>query len=254
MRSLGTVINVLKVFMRLNAFKTIYFNFKVLPFNQAIKFPIHFYGKVELVNTSGDFTIDSETIKFGMIVFGGKHEVVISSNVPTRIYNSGKIIFKGESKFARGINVMVWQNGELSIGKNFSIGSLSKIICFRKISFESNVLISWEVQIFDTDFHFIIDDEKICDNCGDILFADYVWLGSRCTILKNTILGKNTIVGSDSLCSGNYLAKYGESVVLAGLPAKLVKKNVAYLCNKEKEMELLNYFNLQKNEEIRWAN
>lgn len=240
--------------MKINLFKTLYFNFKVLPFKQAIKFPIHFYGKVEFANLKGGFVVDCKEVKFGMIVFGGKHEIVVSSNVPTRIYNSGKIIFNGEAKFARGINIMVRKNGELSIGNNFSIGSLSKIICFRKIIFNENVLISWEVQIFDTDFHFIISEEKIADNCGEVIVSDSVWIGSRCTILKNTILPDNAIVGSDSLCSGNYFSKYGNSILLVGTPAKVLKKNVYYLKNKKKEMELLNYFDLNKNQKIEWKN
>lgn len=251
-RFLKIAINVLKVFIKINTLKTIYFNFKVLPFNQAIKFPIHFYGKVELEDISGSFIIDNNNIKFGMIIFGGKHEVVISSNVPTRLHISGIIIFKGETKFARGINIMVFKHGELTIGSNFSIGSLSRIICFRKICIESNVLISWEVQIVDTDFHFIISDDKISDNCGEVLISENVWIGSRCTILKKTILPKNTIVGSDSLCSGNYLEKYGDSILLAGIPAKKLKNNISYLNDKKKEMELLNYFKLNNNQVIEW--
>lgn len=245
---------VLTVLLKVNTFKTLYFNFKVLPFRQAIKFPIHFYGKVDFANITGDFIIDAKDIKFGMIVFGGKHEVVISSNVPTRIFNSGKITFQGTAIFARGINVMVWKYGELQIGTNFSIGSLSRIICFRKISFEKNVLISWEVQIYDTDFHFIIADDMVSDNCGEVLISENVWLASRCTILKNTIVPKNAIVGAESLCSGNYLEKYGESILLVGVPAKLLKSNISYLKDKRKEMELFNYFNANRNQKQLWKN
>lgn len=247
-------VNVLKIFLKINFFKTLYFNFKVFPFNKAIKLPVHFYGKTEFANLKGVFIIDRETIKFGMIVFGGKHEVVVSSNVPTRIYNTGKITFKGEAKFARGINIMVWKNGELSFGTNFSIGSLSRIICFRKIHFHDNVLISWEVQVFDTDFHFIVSDDIISDNTGEVLVFENVWIGSRCSILKSTILPKNSIVGSNSLCSGNYLEKYGESVLLAGLPAKMLKNNVFYLKDKKEEMKLLEYFNKNRNSTISWKN
>jgi len=215
---------------------------------------MHFYGKVEFTDLSGLFIIQCENIKFGMIVFGGKHEVVISSNVSTRIYNSGKIVFNGTAVFARGINVVVWKYGELHIGSNFSIGSLSKIICFRKIIFENNVLVSWEVQIFDTDFHFIIADQIISDNCGGVLISENVWLGSRCTILKNSVIPKNSIVGSDSLCTGNYLKKYGESILLVGVPAKLLKNNISYLNDKTKEMELFKYFNSNRNQHQVWKN
>ena len=115
-------------------------------------------------------------------------------------------------------------------------------------------MISWEVQIVDTDFHFIISDDKISDNCGEVLICDDVWIGSRCTILKKTILPKNTIVGSDSLCSGDYLKKHGDSILLAGSPAKMLKKEVSYIKDRKKEMELFNYFNLNKNQQKSWKN
>ena len=98
--------NVISLSVKLNLWSTIYFNFKVLPFQQAIRFPFHFFGKTDFVDLSGKFIIEAKELHFGMIVFGGQHEVVISSNVPTRIYNSGKIVFKANAKFARGINTL----------------------------------------------------------------------------------------------------------------------------------------------------
>jgi acetyltransferase-like isoleucine patch superfamily enzyme len=247
--------NVIKILFRINLFKTLYFNFKVLPFEKAIKLPIHFYGKVELVNLKGKFSINKEKVNFGMIVFGGKHEIVISSNVATRIYNSGSIVFDGDARFARGINIMVWDNGILSVGTNFSIGSLSRIICFRKISFGNDVLISWETQIVDTDFHFIISKgNQVNDSSGEVYINDAVWIGSRATILKNTILPNNAIVAAQSLCSGNYSEKYGSGILLAGIPAKLLRSEVEYLKNKKKELELFQYFSAHHNDEINLNN
>lgn len=252
-RFLIILINVIKLSFKLNLWSTIYFNLKVLPLSQALKFPFHFYGKTDFVNLSGKFEILAENIHFGMIVFGGKHEVVISSNVPTRIYNSGKIEFYGDTLFARGINLMVWNNGNLSFGSNFSLGSLSRIVCFRKISFGNNVLISWECQFFDTDFHFIIDNgNKIKDNCKEVLIENGVWIGARSSILKSTILSQNTIVGANSLCSGNYKEKYGNGVLIAGVPAILLKNEVSYLIDKKHEQELFQHFSKNQNQDIIW--
>ncbi|MBC7607168.1 MAG: hypothetical protein H7199_09480 [Burkholderiales bacterium] len=242
----GTVI-------KLNLFKTLYFNFKELSFMQALKLPVHFYGKTDFVNLTGTFKILTSEIHFGMIVFGGKHEIVVSSNVPTRIYNSGTIEFFGPAVFARGINIMVWDNGLLSIGQNFSIGSLSRLIIFRNMKFGADVLVSWECQFFDTDFHFFLSDQqKIKDNCADVFVDDGVWIGCRVTVLKNTKIAKKSIVAAGSLCSGNYIDKFGEAVLLGGMPAILLKNNVSYLKNKCHETELFDYFAAHPNTEIVW--
>ena len=236
------IFNIVKIFLKINIIKTLYFNFKVLPFNQAKKLPIHIYGKVIFENITGEFKIISNKICTGMIVFGGNHEIVVSSIVPTRIYNSGKICFEGKALFGKGINIMVWKYGKLSIGENFSIGSDSRIICFREINFMRNVLISWETQFFDTDFHFIKYDDIIKDNCGKIFIEDNVWIGSRTSVLKNSILPINCIVASNSVCSGDYKEKYGDSFILAGIPAKQIKHNVSYIKDKREEMRLFEFF------------
>lgn len=226
-----------------------------MPFKQALKFPFHFYGKTEFATISGEFKIQAQSIHFGMIVFGGKHEVVISSNVPTRIHNSGIIEFYGKAVFARGVNLMVWQDATLSFGSDFSIGSLSRIICFRRIIFGNNVLISWECQFFDTDFHFIVNNNKsIKDNCGIVSIGNEVWIGARSTILKNTFIAEESIIGANSVCTGNYEEKDGKGVLLVGSPAKSIKNNVSYLKNKKQEMDLFQHFSKNHNQEIDWNN
>ena len=244
---------VFKTALKLNLFKTIYFNFKVLPFGQAIKLPFHFYGKTDFAELSGQFKLSAAEIHFGMIVFGGKHEVVITSNVPTRIYNSGTIEFSGHALFARGINIMVWDNAKLAIGGNFSIGSLCRIIIFRNMEFGNNVLISWECQFFDTDFHFIkTDDGEIRDNCAAVSIGNNVWFGARATLLKGTVISENSIIAANSVCSGNYGQKYESGVLLGGIPAKPIKNNVSYLRDKKHEMELYQYFSNHQNGETVW--
>ena len=149
---------------------------------------------------------------------------------------------------------MVWNHGYLSFGDNFSIGSESRIICFREITFKKNVLISWESQFFDTDFDFIINNNIVKDNCGSLLVKNNSWIGSRVTILKNTIIPSNTIVASNAVCSGNYKVKIGEGVILAGVPATVLKSNVSYIDNKKQEMELFNFFNSNRGKGIKWKN
>jgi acetyltransferase-like isoleucine patch superfamily enzyme len=241
--------NILRLSLKLNLWSTIYFNFKTLPFKQAVKFPFHFFGRTDFANLNGKFIITDQKLRFGMIVFGGRHEVVISSDISTRIYNTGSMEFKGNAFFGRGVNLMVWDHGELTIGNEFALGTLSRVICFRKITFGKNVLISWECQFFDTDFHFIeTKNHELKDNCGEIEIQDESWIGARSTILKNTMLANSTIVGANSLCSGHYSEKYGSCILIAGIPAKLIKSDVSYITDKSQEKHLFAYFALYKNQ------
>ena len=58
---------------------------------------------------------------------------------------------------------------------------------------------------------------------GDIVVDDHVWIGMRSMVLKNTIIGKNCIVGAASVCNKEYGK---DNCLIAGNPAKIVKENV----------------------------
>ena len=53
---------------------------------------------------------------------------------------------------------------KIVFGDNFCVTANSAIVCVSNINFGSNVLLSWDILILDTDFHKIysIDDEHRC--------------------------------------------------------------------------------------------
>ena len=53
------MINVFKHLFVHNWWAIIYFNFKVLPFKQAIRLPFDFYGKVRFVSLKGKVSLTS---------------------------------------------------------------------------------------------------------------------------------------------------------------------------------------------------
>ena len=55
-----------------NFLAIIYFNFKMLPFSQAIKLPFDFYYKIRFENLSGKVFLNSDKITRGMIKIGGR--------------------------------------------------------------------------------------------------------------------------------------------------------------------------------------
>ncbi len=57
---------------------------------------------------------------------------------------------------------------------------------------------------------------------GPVELGDNIWIPTRVTILPNVVLGKNTIVGANSLVNKSF----PENVLIAGTPAKIIKENV----------------------------
>lgn len=234
----------LKLLVRLNIVKTIYFNVRAFGWRGALKLPVYIFGPVKLADMSGKIQIEAENVKRGMIQFGCEDENIIATREPVRISVSGNLTFKGECKFSRAVQLLVWTNGSLEVGNNAWFGSFSKIVSFRSMTIGDNFMGSWECQLFDTDFHFIRDTalNSIPDNTAPVSIGNQVWLGSRVTVLKGTQLPDCCIVAVGSVCNKNYTSTHTSCIMLGGVPAKLLKENVEYISDKPMERKLYRYF------------
>lgn len=177
----------------------LYFNFKKLPFKQAIKLPFDFYYKVRFKNLKGKIIIKNENIHRGMIKIGGRGSEMFPRN-PVIIDISGTWIIKGITEVGIGSYIHVASSATLTTGNKVKLGALNKLYCEKSITLGDEIAFSWECQIFDTNFHYMKD------------------------LLSNKILE----IASNSLCNKDY-SLTPEFSVLAGSPAKVVKNNIKRL-------------------------
>lgn len=206
-----------------NWFAIIYFNFKMLPFKQAIKFPFDFFGKVKFINLSGRVILNTDNIRRGMICIGLNHSTLFPSCTST-INISGNIIFKGTANIGRGFILEVNKGSKITIGNNVGIGALMKLISQECITISDNISIGWECQIMDSDFHFIrnIKTNEIRVRKNKVLIGKNVWIGNRTSLVKGCNLPDYTIVASNSLCNKDYSKEKKNYITIAGTPAKIV--------------------------------
>lgn len=62
--------------------------------------------------------------------------------------------------------------------------------------------------------------ENMLEYEADIVIGDNVWIGDNVFIKEGVTLGSNVIVGANSVVTKSF----GDKVVLAGCPAKIIKK------------------------------
>lgn len=214
--------NICNIFKH-NWFAILYFNFKMLPFKQAIKLPFDFWGKVKFINLTGEIILDTNNIRRGMICIGLNHSTLFPSY--TSIINiSGNITFNGTANIGRGIILEVNKGSKITVGNNVGIGALMKLISQECIVISENVSIGWECQILDSDFHFIrnIITNEIKVRKSKVLIGKNVWIGNRTSLVKGCILPDYTIVASNSLCNKDYSKENKNYITIAGTPAKIV--------------------------------
>jgi acetyltransferase-like isoleucine patch superfamily enzyme len=135
---------------------------------------------------------------------------------------SGSLNIYGSVGIGRGSRIFVENNALLVIGENTAITGASKIVTGNEIYIGSNCMISWDVQILDTDYHEIYVDGELSNPSKGITIEDNVWIGSRATILKGVKIGKGSVIASNSVVTKNV----EPHTLVAGNPAVVKKKNI----------------------------
>lgn len=235
----------IKELFKCNLIKTIKFNFKMLPFKQAARLPILFYGKTDFRSLKGEVEIKG-AVSTGMIRVGIKDEYVDTSVGNTIWTINGKIVFNGPLKIWRGSYFLVARNAVLSIGsKQTKLGSHLKIMCFNSITIGNCVRIAWECQLYDTSFHYLEmlkHENDIRPLSNPVVVGDRVWIGNRTTISKGAKIPNDTIVASNSLVNKDF-SQIEPYSMLAGCPATV--KGIGYrrIFDRKQEKELDQRYN-----------
>ena len=197
-------------------FSTIYFNFKYLPANQAVKLPILLY-KPKFIKLKGSFSIASLDVKFGMIKLGFP-DVSIYPNTGIIIENhGGKCVFWGSCRIGNASAISIGDQGYVSFGDDFKATANLKLVCYHYIQFKDRVRVGWDNVIMDTDLHTMVKlSGGYTKGFGPVLIGNDNWLGLRCTVLKNTTTPNFCTVGSNSVLNRKY--DYEPYVMIAGNP------------------------------------
>lgn len=89
---------------------------------------------------------------------------------------------------------------------------------------DEDCMISYGVTVYNTDAHAILDYEakELVNPVRGIHIGKHCWIGMHVTIMKNTFLPEDSIVGARSVVSGRWQEQHA---IYAGNPAVLVKRN-----------------------------
>lgn len=205
--------------------KTIWFNFRYLPFRQALKLPIWVAGNVRIRELHRGCLHLQGALRMGLIRIGYHETDGIDFYEVHTIINvdkSGIIEFKNDAHIGTGAIIRVKEGGAISFGDNFAISGTTSIIASKSIRFGDEVQLSWNSQIMDSDAHKIYDTEGNWINPPrEIIVGNHVWIASNTTVMKGSIIQDNTVVASNSLVNKAFTEG---NCILAGQPAKIIKQ------------------------------
>lgn len=230
----------LKFFYSVNWRKTLYFNYKMLPYEQAKKLPFYFYGKVKFSGLSGSVSIDAP-IKRAMIGFGQKFEQKSKSKGIAEVVINGALKFNGHAHFGHDVLLIIKKGAYCEFGFMGCLGSDVKLICTNRIVLGNWTGIGYESQLVDTNSHPMINSKtgEAYPMSGPIQLGSYNAVSNRVSIMSNTKTPDHCVIASNSLCNKDY-TNLGSEVLIGGVPAKLIKKDFIRDWESEKEQLLFN--------------
>lgn len=215
---------------KLNLFWTLYLNMRLLPFKQAVHFPILCYGSIRVRCADGKIIISPQFVRKGILKIGVDPTGYRTCGVTTlTLLNNSTIFINGSVKVYQGATVLTGRNASLIFGDEVTIGDRAEIICMEKIEIGSHTDLTWECQMTDFASHPIIDkiSGDIHPMTSPIYIGEYCWIGNRTTIMPGTNLPNRTIVASNSLLNKNYIQKGLKPYsLIGGIPAVTLRENI----------------------------
>lgn len=184
-----------------------------ISFFKTARFNIHYFGleglfhpyvliaRNVILSKLGGGVLQVENKRIGTIQIGFPSARIVDSRYNRSIWrNDGIIVFKGSAFLASGTKID--NSGELIIGDDFHITANSMILCKKKIHIGKDVLISWNCQMMDHDFHKIINIDSIVNEAQPIWIGNHVWVGCDSIILKGTRIHNDSVIAAGSLITG----------------------------------------------------
>ncbi|MDE6552208.1 MAG: hypothetical protein K2K98_04520 [Muribaculaceae bacterium] len=232
----------IKKIVRINWIKSAYINFRVLPIEKAIKFPIIVTGKVRIKSLNGKIIINGN-VRFGLVNIGKDVDNMPISILPAQLMIKGVLILNGDVILNQSANLVVWPNAIMELGNDVMICSGVTLKAVNKVTVGNHVMISSGCFIMDSSIHCIYntEDMSVASPNGEIHIGNNVWLNMYTDVIKwgqvpdGCITARYTFINKP-------LDTSDENCFLAGQPARVIKRNLTQLHNLSSERVVTKFY------------
>ncbi len=115
------------------------------------------------------------------------------------------------------VSMVKGKKAVLRIGDHSSIGDRTQIQCRESVTIGNYVLIAWDVNILEHDFHTPGGGKAVSK---PIVIENDVWIGARSIILKGVTVGQGAIIGAGAVVTKDI----PPFTFAAGNPARNIKQ------------------------------
>lgn len=136
--------------------------------------------------------------------------------------SGSKLVINGSFSAGNGVNISIFKNAVLNLDGDIYVNSDSRIFCAENINIGNGTVISWGVEIRDSDFHKIVREDYRVSKPIEI--GQNVWIGSRATILKGVKVGSGAVVATGAVVTKDV----PEKSLVGGIPARVIREGIEW--------------------------
>lgn len=148
--------------------------------------------------------------------------VVIQKNVQLIVEDGGVLIFDKNVTVKENSIIYVKKNAKITFGQDSSTGHHTEISANNYIEIGNDVIMGAYTYITDSNHGYKdknIPIRKEDMEIGSVKIGSNVWLGRGVMVLKDSVIGDNSIVAAGSVVTKKFI----ENKILGGVPAKVIK-------------------------------
>lgn len=174
------------------------------------------FRKLKYKSFSNNNNVDGDYRALQPVVVRGQGQINLGENVKFGVVNSP--FFYNTYTYLEARN----KDSKIEIGNNVNCNNGLSITSEKSIIIKNNVLIGYNCQISDSNFH-NLDYNKRKETDPDpraVIIKENVFIGNNVTILKGVEIGENSVVAAGSIVT----KKFPSNVIIGGVPATIIKE------------------------------
>lgn len=208
--------------------RSIPFNIRQFSIKKGIHIPMLIAWNCKTSVPSKSIIIPDQ-VYFGMIKYGvnlGHFGRGNKDDCYLSIGRGGRLVFEGKCNIAVGSVVNI-SKGIVTIGDQVSTNDRFTLSSEKAITIGKGTLFGWNCMIIDGDGHCLINEEnEIVNSPSEVHIGTECWIASDTKIMKGVHLADYTTVAMGAIVTKSVS---DNSCIVAGNPAKVVKKGVRWV-------------------------
>lgn len=209
----------------INFLRSLYFNFRYLPFKQAINLPVWITINFRVHGLKRGQLIICQSNRRS-VVFGCWGTPGLQQMKGELLFSKGsRLILRGHTVVSQGSVFRIDSGASIDLGRDFYCNKNCFLRASRDIIFGNDCLVGWNVQINTSDGHTILHDGQQRLSDMPVVIGNHVWITSNTIITKGVSIADGCIIAQGAVVAKSINEP---NALVGGVIAKVISQDIEW--------------------------